>query len=54
MFGSMSFTLSELYDRDEIVFEWFDSPDDLDDAATLYLNEAFRNNGRLVNVAQVA
>ena len=54
MFGSMSFTLSELYERDEIVFEWFDSVDDLDDAATVYLNEAFRNNGRLVNVAQVA
>ena len=54
MFGSMSFTLSELWERDEIVFEWFDSVDDLDDPSTLYLNEAFRNNGRLVNVAQVA
>ena len=54
MFGSMSFTLSDLYERDEVVFEWFDSADDLDDLSTLYLNESFRNNGRLVNVVQVA
>ena len=54
MFGSMSYTLSELYERDEIVFEWFDSVDDLDDSGARWLDESFRNNGRLVNATLVA
>lgn len=54
MFGSMSYTLSDLYVRDEIVFEWFDSVDDLDDPNARLLDESWRNNGRLVNVTLVA
>lgn len=54
MFGSMSYTLSDVLARDEIVFEWFDTIDDLDEAGARWLDESVRNNGRLVNATLVA